>query len=131
MNCERKVVKRTCVVCPMGCELEIEVIEDTCEKKKVIQIKGNMCPRGDEYGRKEIINPERILTTSVLVENGEMPLTSVRTSAPISLYDIPKAMKIIKGLKIKAPVKVGDIIYKDFIKKGVNLVATRSVKEKS
>ena len=38
----------TCIVCPMGCSLEV-----TLEDGKVLSVKGNGCPRGEAYGKNE------------------------------------------------------------------------------
>ena len=35
------MVKLTCVECPMGCDIEVEV-----ENGKVVKVLGNTCPRG-------------------------------------------------------------------------------------
>ena len=41
-------VKLTCIACPMGCPLSVEMDGD-----KVINVTGNTCPRGKVYGEKE------------------------------------------------------------------------------
>jgi len=52
----------------------------------------------------------------------------VRTSAPIPKTMLALAMEEMKKIRVKQPVKAGDIIVKDFLVPGVNLTATRSVK---
>ena len=69
-----------CIGCPMGCELNVEI-----EGKQVVSVTGNTCKRGDVYARKEITNPTRIVTSSVKVEGGTLPVVSVKTKE-----DIPK-----------------------------------------
>ena len=61
----------TCIMCPNGCE----ITED---------LNGGMCEKGASYVKNEILNPKRTLTSSVRVENGVIPLVSVRTSEPIT-----------------------------------------------
>ena len=51
-----------CINCPMGCPLTV-----TLEDGEVVSVTGNTCPRGDAYGRKEVTNPRRIVTTTVPV----------------------------------------------------------------
>ena len=51
-----------CIGCPMGCQMTVEL-----EKGEVISVSGNTCMRGDVYARKEVTNPTRIVTSTVLV----------------------------------------------------------------
>ena len=37
-----------CIMCPMGCEMTV-----TVENGKVIDVKGNTCPRGAKYANDE------------------------------------------------------------------------------
>ena len=75
----------TCIVCPNGCDLEIQV-----EDGKVLSVKGALCRRGEAYAEQEITDPRRNIATSVLVDGGELPLASVRLTAPI-----PKARGVL------------------------------------
>lgn len=65
----------TCISCPLGCALKVE----TDEAGKVLSVSGNTCKRGEEYGRREVTAPVRTVTSTVSVEGGEAPVTSVRT----------------------------------------------------
>ena len=80
----------TCIVCPIGCKIFVRMDGTNIEK-----IDGYKCKRGIAYARSEVLDPRRVLTSSVLVSNGEWPLVSVKTSKPI-----PKN-KIFDVLKIK------------------------------
>ena len=40
--------KLTCIVCPMGCPLEV-----TLEGGNILSVTGNTCPRGEKYAREE------------------------------------------------------------------------------
>ena len=70
----------TCIGCPMGCPLTVK-LEDT----EVISIEGNTCKRGAVYGKKEVTDPTRIVTTTVRVSGGAETVVSVKTKE-----DIPK-----------------------------------------
>ena len=70
----------TCINCPLGCSLTV-----TLDGEKVIKVEGNTCPKGKTYGEKEVTNPTRILTSSVMVIDGKLPVVSVKTAS-----DIPK-----------------------------------------
>ncbi len=116
-----------CILCPQGCLLKVVYDE---LKKELIKIEGNLCLRGKEYALKELFDPERILTTSVLVEGGDLPLVSVKTDKMIPKDLIFQAMDFIKHLRVKAPVKVGQIIVERLCGTEANLIATKEVKRK-
>ncbi len=113
-----------CVRCPLGCILKVKVT------KSGIEVEGNRCPRGEEFALQEIENPMRILTTSVKVLGGALPLVSVKTSGAVPKEKIKELMEYIKSLEVKAPVKIGDVIEKNILGLGVDLVATRDCDER-
>jgi len=115
----------TCVACPKGCEVTVEY-----EGNEILDIKGNACPQGADYAREEIIAPTRILPTTVVVKDGALPLVPVKTTKPIPLEIIHDAMKIIGETKIKAPVKIGQVIVENILETGVDVVATRDLPKK-
>ncbi|MCY6372820.1 DUF1667 domain-containing protein, partial [Clostridium ganghwense] len=94
-----------CIGCPMGCNLEVEI-----EGKAVTKVTGNICPRGKAYAEKECTNPTRIVTSSVLVEGGQLTVVPVKTEGDIPKDKIFECVKALKGLSVKAPVNIGDVI---------------------
>lgn len=121
------IKKLTCISCPIGCELSVSLDENG----KIVDIEGNRCPRGEEYAISEITDPKRILPISVKVENGEMELVSAKTDKPVPKKRLNEIIDYIKKLKVKAPIKRGDVIVKNILETGANLVATRTVNKKS
>ncbi len=115
----------TCIMCPIGCEIDVEI-----ENGEVISIKGNKCIQGEKFVRQEVKSPMRVLTTTVRIENGEYAMLPVRTDRPIPKSLLFKAMEEISKIKVKAPVRMYQIIAKDILQTGANLVATRSMKKK-
>jgi len=114
----------TCILCPAGCKIFIEIEDGIC-----INIEGNKCKKGIEYGINETLYQKRIVTSSILIINGIWPLVSIKTSDMVPKEKIFKILDIIKKIHISAPVKSGDVIIKDIAKTGVNIVATRTVKK--
>ena len=108
----------TCIVCPIGCNLEV-IIEDG----KVINVTGNTCPRGKVYANDECTNPKRVVTTTIMCDNGKV--LPVKTSTSIPKDKVFECMNIINSTICKLPVKVGDIIIKDVF--GANIVATKNM----
>ncbi len=116
--------KLMCVLCPNSCTLKIEYDEKT---RQVLSVIGNKCKRGVGFAEQEITDPLRTLTFSVLVEGGSLPLVSTRTKKPIKLSQLIETADKLKKINLKAPVKAGDVVYKDDICK---VVATKNIPKK-
>lgn len=119
MNDEANI---TCILCPIGCEIRIN-------KKELFIIDGAKCKKGIEYSKNEVLNPKRILTTSILVRNGNIPLVSVKTNKPIPKDKIFKILKIIKNTSVNAPIEIGEIIIKNILDTGSDIIATKTIKK--
>ena len=59
--------KLTCIGCPMGCQLQVIIKDGIVEK-----VTGNTCKRGADYGKKEVTDPTRIVTSTVRVQGGTL-----------------------------------------------------------
>ncbi len=112
----------TCIGCPMGCPLTVK-LEDT----EVISIEGNSCKRGAVYGKKEVTNPTRIVTTTVRVSGGTEPVVSVKTKEDIPKDKIFACVRAMKEITVPAPVHIGDVILRDVAHTGVDIIATKNV----
>ena len=121
MTAEKNI---TCIVCPIGCKILIKT-----NGKNFEILKGSKCKRGMEYARNEALDPRRMLTSSVLVTNGEWPLVSVKSSKPIPKDKIFTVLREIKQTKISAPVKSGQIIIKNIANTNIDIVATKSIRK--
>ena len=109
----------TCIICPRGCALKVEINGDN------ITVTGNSCPKGRQYAVDECTNPTRTGTSSVRVENREDTMVSVKTASPIPKDKIFEVMRLIRAKSVCAPVGIGDIIIKDVF--GTNIVATKNI----
>lgn len=111
-----------CVSCPMGCAVEVETQDGV-----PVRVSGHGCPRGEAYAREEVLEPKRVLTTSVRVVEGVRPLASVRTTGPIPRRIIAQAMAVIRALEVPAPVEAGQVVIGDLLGTGSALISTRAV----
>ncbi len=112
----------TCIGCPLGCQLTVVL-----ENGEVISVSGNTCKRGDDYARKEVISPTRIVTSTVKVSGGNASMVSVKTKADIPKNKIFDCVKALKEVMVQAPVAIGDVILEDVAGTGVDIVATKAV----
>ncbi len=114
-----------CIGCPMGCYLSVDYVGT-----KIFDVSGNRCKVGLEYVEKEISKPERTLTTTVKVKNGNLPLVSVRTDKPIPKSRIFDVMNLLAKVEAEAPIKIHELIIQN-ICTGVNIVATKNISKKT
>lgn len=119
----------TCVVCPNGCTLKVEVSEG--DHPEVVKVNGNICKRGDAWVRQEVENPMRTIASSVLVRGGDFPLASVRTDAPIPLGSIGSVMQKIRDVATDAPLHIGDVVLANPAGTACNVIVTREVRQLS
>ncbi|HEY8444076.1 MAG TPA: DUF1667 domain-containing protein [Clostridia bacterium] len=106
-----------CIKCPLSCKLSV------IKQNDEIIVSGNNCSRGEEFAKQEYIAPKRMVTSLVKVIGGDKPVLPVKTSAPIPKSEVKRVLEIISHIEIQAPVKIGDIVYKNIYDE-VDLVAT-------
>lgn len=111
----------TCIVCPKGCRLKVEVDGEVCT------VSGNGCKRGDVYGKNEVTNPVRTITSTVKIDNCGHCRLPVVTDQPVPKSMMFEVMKEINRIEVKGPVKNGDIILTNVLNTGANIIASRSV----
>ena len=114
----------TCIGCPMGCALTVEL-----NGEEVISVVGHTCKRGEDYAKKEVTNPTRIVTSSVVVTGGTLAAVSVKTKTDIPKGKIFDCVKALKEVTVSAPVHIGDVIVTDVAGTGVDVIATKNVLE--
>jgi CxxC motif-containing protein len=113
----------TCIVCPIGCKIRVRSHGNQCEI-----VEGSKCKRGVEYAQLEALDPRRMLTSSVLVLQGEWPLVSVKTTKPVPKKKISPVLKTIQNTEVEAPVTIGDVLLENIEDLGIDVVATKTVR---
>jgi CxxC motif-containing protein len=109
----------------MGCRLTVTA-EDGDEG--IISVIGNKCKRGEAYAIEEMTNPTRMLPTTMIIKGGLLKRLPVRTEKPIPKELLFEAMKKIDEVIVEAPVKRGDVVIRNLLGTGVNVIASRSMK---
>ena len=109
-----------CIMCPKGCHL---TVDDN------LNVTGNSCPRGETYGKQEATDPRRYLTSTVKLESKYYRRLPVISAGDLPKDKVSEVIKFLDTVVVKAPVQVKDVIVKDVLGLGVDIVATRTIKE--
>lgn len=107
-----------CIVCPRGCHLTVD---------ENLNVTGNTCKRGEIYGKNEIQNPTRVITSTVKLEGGCVSRLPVKTSEPVPKGKIFEVMQEINHVCAHAPVKIGDVLIPHVLGLDSDVIATRDV----
>lgn len=109
-----------CIVCPKGCHLTVDENNDYA-------VSGYSCARGLAYGKEELKNPTRVVTSTVKIKDGLHPRCPVKTNGSIPQKLVWDAVNLLKGVELKAPVHTGDVVVKDICGTGVNFIVTKNI----
>lgn len=112
----------TCIRCPLGCAITV-----TLEGSTIQEITGFTCKRGEDYARKEVLDPTRTVTSVVFIDSESERMLPVKTKEDIPKDKIFEIMEALKSVRVKAPVKIGQVILKNAAGTGVPVVATKDV----
>lgn len=114
-------MKMICINCPRGCELEVE--RDT---RGDATVSGNACPRGEEYGRSELLHPTRMVTGLVRIAGMRKPLP-VKTRKAVPKDKINDVLFAMHQTTVQPPLSIGDVVIPDVAGTGVDVVATANL----
>ncbi|NMM64126.1 DUF1667 domain-containing protein [Clostridium sp. P21] len=113
-----------------------EIICDKCNKKCIlgidkydesIQVSGNLCNIGIEYACFKINSNKDILTTLVRIKGADTNVVPVKSNKPLDKKFWIECSKALSRLYVGAPIKAGDIICKNILNTGVDIVCTKSM----
>ncbi len=112
----------TCINCPFGCLLEVEV-----ENGKVGAVRGNRCAKGIAYAREEIANPVRVLTTTIPIAGAAVAAAPVKSSLPVPKNKLAACISVLQQYSLNAPVHRGQVVVHNILGTQADIVLTRSL----
>lgn len=116
-----------CIVCPKGCALKVRAASESGVTAS--DVSGHQCKRGSAYAVDECTNPVRTLTTTVRLSGSVHRLAPVKSEKPLPKGLLFECMTVLNSLTVKAPLKVGELIVKNILDTGINIVSTSNVSE--
>ena len=111
-----------CVVCPVGCSIRAKM-----QDGQVVEIEGQACNRGRAFVEEELTAPKRVLTTTVQVSNGRLPLAPVRSTAALPKELLLDVAAYLRTIVLEAPIAQHQIVAPDVLGTGVDVITTRAI----
>lgn len=111
-----------CVTCPMGCKLQI-----VHEGNTVLAVEGNVCRRGEAYAGAELVDPRRMVATTVQVVGGVHPLVPVYTTKPLPKPLIFELLSELRQVVLHAPIEAGQMVLGNALGTGVEVRTSRAM----
>lgn len=116
---ERKMI---CIVCPRGCHLDV-----SGASAEDIQVRGAGCGKGVDYATAELTAPVRMVTTTVRIDGAAHARLPVKTERAIPRAKVQEAVRALRDVRMRHPVRAGDIVLEDAAGTGVAFIATRDL----
>ena len=113
--------KIICITCPKGCTLNV-----THSGSTVIKVNPG-CKRGLDYVQRELVDPRRMVATTVRVRGGVLPLLPVYTGAPFPKPRLRELMDALRQVEIDAPIEMGQTVMADALGTGIEIIASRTI----
>lgn len=111
----------TCIVCPRGCQMVVTNVDGE------FKVEGNTCNRGAKYGVNEVTNPQRVVTSTVKLQDSYLNMIPVKTQGAVPKDMVLDVMKVLSDITVTAPVKVGDVIVKNILDTGIDIVSAKTM----
>ena len=116
-----KNISKICIVCPAGCHLEIAV-----DSENHASVSGNRCPRGISYAVSELTDPRRVVTAVVPTDDPYHCVLPVRSALPFPKGKIAALLNLLYTMRVSTPVSCGDVILKDALETGIDIIAAEN-----
>lgn len=110
-----------CKECVKNCVLDIYKEDDK------VEVTGNACNGGVEYANLHINNKSDIFTTLVRMKGAPCNVVSVKSSKPIDKRLWVECSKALSRIYVGAPIKAGDVVCKNILNIGVDIICTKNV----
>lgn len=98
---------------------------DRCDNDIVIE--GSECDKGVEHSKAAISDSSDIFTTIVRIKGADYNVVPVKSTKPIDKSLWIECSKALSRLYVGAPIGIGDIICKNLLNTGVDIVCTKNV----
>lgn len=109
-----------CIVCPNGCRIKVD------DSGK---ISGYTCIRGLNYVKQELVDPRRGLTSTFKVVHGRNLVCPCRSNVSVPKDKMIDIIKEIDKLNVEAPIQIHQVVIKNVLNLGVDIIATKEIEK--
>lgn len=109
-----------CIVCPNGCHIKVDDSGN---------ITGYTCIRGLNYVKQELVNPRRGLTSTFKVSKGKNLVCPCRSSDNVPKDKMMEIIKEIDKLDVEAPISSHQVVIKNVLNLGIDIIATKEIEK--
>lgn len=109
-----------CIVCPRGCHLQVD-------EKNGYTVTGNSCARGAEYGKTELTDPRRVVTSTVKITGALYRRCPVRTDKAVKKDQMAAVVKALDEVNLVSPVRRGQVVIKNVLCTGADVIVTKDL----
>jgi len=74
-----------------------------------------------------MVDPRRMVATTVRVRGGVHPLLPVYTSEPFQKGKIRELMTLLRQVEIDAPVRMDTVVLANALESGIDIIASRDM----
>jgi CxxC motif-containing protein len=117
-----------------------QVICDLCDKRCVINIEkceenylyeGSLCDRGIAYGQEYMKSSSRVFTSVVRIKgDANCNVVPIKSSKPLDMNLWMECSKALGRIYVGIPIRIGDVICKNIVNSGVDIICTKNVDKK-
>lgn len=116
--------KVVCNKCKEYCVIDIN------NEYEKIEFLGNKCLQGIEFAQNDLESPKNVLTTLVRIKGADINVVSVKSDKPIDKRLFIKCSRALSRINVGAPIKIGDIVCKNLLNLGVDIICTKNVSKR-
>ena len=118
---EKHNLKITCIICPSGCRIAVNHIENE------LIISGNKCIKGYDFVKAEIEAPVRSLSTTIRTVFSEYPVLPVKTNKDVPKEKIIDIIRELSGIIITDRIGIGEIVAANIAGTGCDIIASSNI----
>ena len=117
-KCSLKII---CIICPVGCRITVNSVDDE------LIVTGNKCIKGFDFAKAEIESPVRSFSTTVRTIFSEYPVLPVKVNRDVPKEKIMDIICELSGIIITEKIGIGEIVAANIAGTGCDIIASSNI----
>ena len=118
---EKNSLKITCIICPVGCRITVNHVDNE------LIMSGNKCIKGFDFAKSEIESPVRSFSTTVRTVFSEYPVLPVKANKDVPKEKIIDIICELSGIIITDRVGIGEVVAVNIAGTGCDIIASSNI----